>query len=63
MQTVGCVVRDKASILCGVGIVENGYDHTAMIRVTPPQNLIEEEKALLLEADQLLFSRIIEKKF
>ncbi len=50
IETVGLVVMDKCPILCGLGIVENGYDETAIIRATLPENLVEEEKKLLKEA-------------
>ena len=50
IETVGLVVMDKCPILCGLGLVENGYDETAIIRATLPENLVEEEKKLLKEA-------------
>ena len=50
IESVGLVVIEKSPILCGVATVENGYDETAIIRATSPENLVEEEKALLVEA-------------
>ncbi|MGL5514660.1 MAG: lactate racemase domain-containing protein [Sporomusa sp.] len=40
----------RAPILFGVGTVENAYENVAKIRVIPPEELIETEKQLLLEA-------------
>jgi hypothetical protein len=50
IETVGLVVMDKAPVLCGLGLVENGYDETAVIRAVRPDELFEEEKKLLVEA-------------
>lgn len=50
VETVGLVVMEKCPILCGIGIVENGYDETAIIRALLPDELIEGEKKLLVEA-------------
>jgi len=52
IETVGLVVMEKAPVLCGLGLVENGYDQTAIIRATLPKNLFDEEKNLLKEARQ-----------
>ncbi len=43
------VIR-KCRILCGVGIVENAYDETALIEAVAPENFYEREKALLKQA-------------
>jgi len=50
IETVGLVVMDKAPVLCGLGLVENGYDETAIIRAVSPDELFAEEKKLLVEA-------------
>ena len=50
IETVGLVVMDKAPVLCALGLVENGYDDTAIIRAVRPDELFEEEKKLLVEA-------------
>ena len=52
VQTIGLEVMDKAPVLCGIGLVENGYDETALIRATLPGDLVKEEKQLLIEARQ-----------
>jgi len=50
IETVGRVVMENAPVLCGLGLVENGYDRTAIIRAVLPENLAEAEKKLLDEA-------------
>ncbi len=50
IETVGLVVMDKCPVLCGLALVENGYDDTAIIRAVLPEELVEEEKKFLLEA-------------
>ena len=43
------VIR-KCRVLCGVGIVENAYDETALIAAVAPEEFYEREKALLKQA-------------
>jgi len=50
IETVGLVVMEKSPVLCGLALVENGYDQTAIIRALLPGELFEEEKRLLLES-------------
>lgn len=50
IDTVGRAVMASRPVLCGLGIVENGYDQTAIIRATLPENLVETESELLVEA-------------
>ena len=50
IETIGLVVMDKAPILCGIGLVENGYDNTALVKAVLPEALVEEEQELLTEA-------------
>lgn len=50
IETIGLEVMDKAPVLCGIGLVENGYDDTAIVRAVLPDNLVEEEEKLLIEA-------------
>lgn len=45
-------VLKKCKVLCGVGIVENAYDETALIEAVPPARFAEREKALLGLAKQ-----------
>ncbi|MBW2307890.1 MAG: DUF2088 domain-containing protein [Deltaproteobacteria bacterium] len=54
IETVGLIVMDKCPVLCGLGLVENGYDETAIIRAVLPGDLVEEEEKLLLDARRLM---------
>jgi hypothetical protein len=44
----------NAPIAFGLGVVENGYDETAMIEGVQPEHFVEREEALLVEARRLL---------
>jgi hypothetical protein len=44
---VATVVLEKCKVLCGVAIVENAYDETALIEAVPPERFYEREKELL----------------
>jgi hypothetical protein len=52
IQAVADVVLTKCKVLCGVAIVENAYDETALIEAVPPQKFREREIALLAIAKQ-----------
>ena len=47
MPEVSRVVFEKASILCGIGIVENAYEQTAVIEAIPTHRIEERERELL----------------
>ena len=47
---IGGIILDRLPVLFGIGIVENAYDETALIRACLPENLIREEQALLKKA-------------
>ena len=51
---IGGVILEKLPILFGIGIVENIYDETALIRAIPSSGFMEEEEKLLLEAKRLM---------
>ncbi len=51
---IGGVILNKLPILFGVGIVENLYDQTAMIRTIPADQFLAEEERLLAEAKRLM---------
>jgi hypothetical protein len=51
---IGGVILEKLPILFGIGIVENIYDETAMIRAIAPDQFLTEEKRLLNEAKRLM---------
>jgi hypothetical protein len=50
----GREVIKKAPILCGLGMVENGYDETAVIAAIPPQEVEAKEKDLLVVAKRMM---------
>jgi hypothetical protein len=50
IETVSKVVLNQTPILCGIGLVENGYDQTSIVGAATPDDLVEMEKALLKEA-------------
>jgi len=47
---VGRTVLDTGHILCGLGVVQNGYGETAKVKAVLPRDFESEEKALLREA-------------
>ncbi len=51
---IGGVILERLPILFGIGIVENIYDETALIRAIPPSGFMEQEEKLLLEAKRLM---------
>ncbi len=52
VRSVASEVLAKEKILCGVGIVENGYDDTALIEAMPPAEIEPREKELLKKAKE-----------
>lgn len=50
----GREVLKKAHILCGLGLVENGYDQTAVIAALLPEELEEREKEMLVLAKRMM---------
>jgi len=50
----GREVMSKVPILCGLGIVENGYDETAKIVALRPEELEMNEKELLIMAKRMM---------
>ncbi|MCG8618685.1 MAG: lactate racemase domain-containing protein, partial [Desulfobacterales bacterium] len=51
---IGAVHLDKLPVICGLGIVENLYDDTALIKAVPPESFREEEAVLLTKAKTLM---------
>jgi len=51
---IGGVILKKLPVLFGLGIVENIYDETAIIRAVPSSRFLSEEKNLLAEAKRLM---------
>jgi hypothetical protein len=54
VRSVGREVLERCRIAAGVGIVENGYDETALIEAVAPAEFEEREKLLLRQAKQLM---------
>jgi hypothetical protein len=54
IEEAASYILKKCNILCGVGIVEDGYGQPAIIEALPPDILISREKALLKKANQYL---------
>jgi hypothetical protein len=52
IKSVAGEVLARCRILCGIGIVENGYDETAKIEAVLPDQLEVREKELLVQARQ-----------
>jgi hypothetical protein len=50
----GREVIKKAPILCGIGIIENGYDETAVIKAIKPGEIEAKEKDLLVVAKEMM---------
>jgi hypothetical protein len=54
VRSVAREVLSRCRILCGVGIVENAYDHTAKIQAVGSHEFEERERELLIVAKQWL---------
>ena len=52
LDTVGREIIQRCPLLFGLGIVENGYDRTCLIKALPPRDIPEGEKALLVTAKE-----------
>jgi len=54
LPQLGKVVLTKAPVLFGLAIIENAYDHPARYEIVWGEDLVEREKALLVEAKSLM---------
>lgn len=54
MPKVAEVMIDKANILCGIGIVENAFEQTAIIEAVPKSRIPQREKELLAQSAALM---------
>lgn len=52
VRSVAKEVIARCNILCGLGILENGYEETAMIRVLKPQEIESSEPKLLRQVKE-----------
>jgi len=53
VESVMPIVLQKAHVLFGLGIVENAYDETALVRALLPAEMLEQERLLLQKAKDL----------
>jgi len=58
---IGSIILGKLPVLFGLGIVENVYDETALIRAVPASKILETEKELLSLAKKLMARLPFEK--
>lgn len=54
IQAVADVVLTRCKVLCGVAVVENARDETALVEAVAPENFYRREAALLLKAREWL---------
>jgi hypothetical protein len=54
VRAVGRTLLEKANIAFGLGIVENGYDETALIEAVAPEQFEAREEVLLARARELI---------
>jgi len=52
VRAVADSVLRKCKVLCGVGIVENAFDETALIAAVPPEDFLKRETELLVLAKE-----------
>ncbi len=52
VRTAGQAVMESCNILIGLGIVENHYDETVIIKAVSPDNLVKDEKEMLVLVKQ-----------
>ena len=54
------LVLSTTSILCGIGIIENGYNELARVEVMPTAQIMMHEKELLKEAKRIMGRLLVE---
>lgn len=50
----GNILLDKLPVLCGLAVVENSLDETAILKILAPENILIEEKRLINQARGLM---------
>jgi len=53
VESVMPIVLEKARVLFGLAIIENGYDETAQLRALLPAEMLDQERLLLVKAKDL----------
>ena len=54
LQRYGKVILKNAPIICGIGTIENAFDQTYKLVALTPDEIIEQEPGLLLEAKRMM---------
>ncbi len=54
IRSVSRVVCEKANLLCGMALIENGHDETARVVGVIPEEMVERERELQSEAKALM---------
>lgn len=54
MPTAAALTLSRAPVLCGIGVIENGYGELAAIEVIPPDAILQRERELLKEAKRIM---------
>ncbi|CAM3872975.1 lactate racemase domain-containing protein [Alkalicoccus chagannorensis] len=60
MPEAARIIFDSGKVKLGVGIVENAYEHTAVIEAIPTEQIMDREKELLAEARSYMPSLPVE---
>lgn len=50
LEEMACILFKPCHVVCGIGIVENAYDHTAEIQVINTEKIVTSEKNMLVRA-------------
>ncbi len=58
---IGAIILEKLPVICGLGIVENIFDETAMIKVVLPESFKVREAELLASAKNLMARLPVDK--
>ena len=54
MPVAAALTLSRTPILCGIGIIENGYGEFAAIEVLPPEEVLPREREMLREAKRIM---------
>ena len=59
MPAAAALSLTRAPVLCGIGVIENGYGGLAAIEVLPPDMILSRERELLKEAKRIMGSLLM----
>ncbi|MDY6824798.1 MAG: lactate racemase domain-containing protein [Thermodesulfobacteriota bacterium] len=54
IEAAAAMILGKCPVLCGLGILEDGYGNTARVAAVSPETLLADEKVLLAKAYEML---------